>query len=143
MPLGTHIVIDSSVWIAGIGSSKGFASDVIFKSYKNSEIEIFVSDQILDEISRNLIEKLKFDEDMAFKAKITVKNLCDYEIGISGKDINNVENSIHQKDDHILALCQKVQADFLVTFDRKHLLVFKKYGKTQILEPKDFIKGIE
>jgi len=30
------LVIDSSVWIAGIGSSKGYASEVIFTSYKSS-----------------------------------------------------------------------------------------------------------
>ena len=135
------IVVDSSVWIAGIGSSKGFASEVIFKSYKNPETEIFISDQILDEITKNLIEKIKFNENSAFRARVAVRNLCDYGIGISSKDTKNIKNSIHQKDNHILALCEKVQADFLVTFDRKHLLPLKKFGKTQILEPKDFILG--
>jgi len=74
------IVIDSSVWIAGIGSRKGCASEIIFKSYKNAEIEIYISSQILAEVKKNLIEKLKFDAILANRAQKIVRNLCDYEI---------------------------------------------------------------
>lgn len=136
MPLGMKIIIDSSVWIAGIGSSKGFASEIIFKSYKNPEIEIFISGEILDEITRNLITKLKFDENFANRARRIVRNLCDYEVDVSLKDKKKVKYAF---DKHILSLCQKVEADYLITFDRKHLLLLEKYDSTKILEPKDFI----
>lgn len=133
------IIIDSSVWIAGIGSTKGYASEVIFKSYKSSKVEIFISNQILYEVLKNLIQKLKFDESSAHKARIIIGNLCDYEIGIGLSEIRAVKKIKYQKDKHILALCGKIQADYLITFDRKHLLSLKKFGKTQILEPKSFI----
>ena len=137
------IVIDSSAWIAGIGSRKGFSSEIIFKSYKNNEIEIFVSNQILEEISRNLEKKLKFDNLSALRAAKTVRNLCDFEVEIGLDDERTINSRKYLKDRHILALCQKIQADFLITFDRRHLLPLKKFGQTKILEPKDFIKIID
>jgi len=48
---------------------------------------------------------------------------------ISGKDLKGIK--IADKNDvYVLALCYKVQADYLVTFDRKHLLPQKKYRQT-------------
>ncbi len=133
------IVIDSSVWIAGIGSRTGFASQIIFKSYKSSQIEIFISNKILDEISINLEKKLKFDTSTSHRARQTVRNLCDFEVEVSSRDEKTISKR-YPEDKHILALCRKIQADYLITFDRKHLLPLKKFDRTLILEPKDFVK---
>jgi len=43
------------------------------------------------------------------------------------------------KDDYLLALAKKGQADFLITGD-EDLLVLKKYGKARILKPAAFRK---
>jgi uncharacterized protein len=137
------IVIDSSVWIAGIGSRKGFSSEIIFKSYKNNEVEIFISNQILEEISRNLAKKLKFDNLSVLRTANAIRNLCDYAVEISLNDEKAIDSKKYSEDRHVLALCQKIQADFLITFDRRHLLPLKKIGKTLILEPKDFVKAID
>jgi len=137
------IVIDSSVWIAAIGSQKGFASQIIFESCKKAEIEIFISNQILDEVALNLEKKLKFDKTLAQRARIVVKNLCDLEMEITPDEEEKIRKIKYNSDKHILALCRKIQADYLITFDRKHLLPLKKYGQTVILEPKDFIKEIK
>lgn len=140
------IVIDSSVWIAGIGSRRGFASETILKSYthgKNAEIEIFISNQILEEITSNLEKKLKFDNLSALRAQKTIKNLCDYEAEITESEVKSIRIVQDQNDRHILALCKKIDADYLITFDRKHLLPLKKFGQTIILEPKDFIQAID
>lgn len=139
MPLGIKVVIDSSVWIAGIGSRAGFASEAILKSYKNPNIEIFISSEIITEIKRNLIKKFKFEDFLAEKAETVIKNLCDGNIAVFLNE-ERVVKSINPKDRHILLLCQEVGADYLVTFDRKHLLSLKKYQKTLIMEPRDFIK---
>ncbi|MBM2821091.1 MAG: hypothetical protein HW405_851 [Candidatus Berkelbacteria bacterium] len=137
------IVIDSSVWIAGIGSRKGFSSEAIFKSYKNNEIEIFISNQILEEIYSNLEKKLKFDSLSALRAQKTVRNLCDYEAEITEREIKLVKIVKDNNDRHILALCKKAQADYLISFDKKHLLPLKKFAQTKILEPKDFIEDLK
>jgi len=137
------IVIDSSVWIAGIGSRTGFASEIIFKSYKNAETEIFISTQILDEIMLNLEKKLRFDRALSQRARRTIRNLCDFEIEISSQEENAVKIIKYNPDKHILSLCKKIKANYLVTFDRKHLLPLKKYGQTRAVEPKDFIEEIK
>ena len=136
------IVIDSSVWIAGIGSRKGYASEIIFKSYKSSQIEIFISSKILEEITHNLERKLKFDHLSALRASKTVGNLCDFEMEISTEEEKNIKIIKYIPDKNILALCKKIQADYLITFDRKHLIPLKQFGQTKILEPKDFAKKL-
>jgi len=136
------IVIDSSVWIAGIGSKTGYANQIIDASYKNVDIEIYISSHILDEVALNLEKKLKFDRSLAIHARQIVKNLCDFEIDINAKEENQVGAINYKPDKPILALCEKIRADYLITFDRKHLLNLKKYGRTQIIEPKNFAKII-
>lgn len=136
-----RIVIDSSVWIAGIGSRTGFSSDVILKSYKNHDTEIYISSKILAEVKRNLIEKFKFDDNLTEEAEQIIQNLCDYKIETTDRE-EQIIKRVDLKDRHILALCQKTQADYLITFDRRHLLPLKKFGQTQIVEPKDFVKII-
>lgn len=137
------IIIDSSVWIAAIGSKKGYASEVVLKSYKNSQIEILISNKILDEVSRNLSKKLNFKTSLAWQAGKTIRNLCDFEVEIFQDEEKKITRIKYEPDKHILALCRKTQANFLITFDRKHLLLLKKFSHTKILEPKDFIKLIK
>lgn len=136
------IVFDSSVWIAGIGSQKGFASESIYKCYANVEIEIFISSAILDEVTNNLEKKLKFSQDLAQKSRKIIRGLCDLELQINFLDEKTIKLTV-SKDRHVLALCRKSQADYLITFDRKHLLHLERFGKTKILEPKDFVKLLE
>lgn len=132
------IVIDGSVWIAGIGSSSGCASQIIAMSYKSLGIEILITKHILDEVALNLEKKLKFDRTEAFLARQIIRNICDYEICITSDEINRIKVLKYNPDKPILALCKKLQADYLITFDRKHLLSLKKYKHTTIIDPKSF-----
>lgn len=134
-----RIVIDSSVWLAGIGSKTGFASDVILESYKKTDTEIYISSKILAEVKRNLIGKFKFDDNLAEESVRIIQNLCDSKLEISTRDEVAVKG-VDLKDRHILALCSKAKANYLISFDRKHLLPLEKYQSTIIVEPKDFIE---
>lgn len=136
------IVIDSSVWIAGIGSKTGYASEVIYKCFTSTEIEIVISEQILAEVSSNLCKKLKFENNLANEAATIIKNLCDYSLTTSPAEEKSIERIKYAPDKHILALAQKSKSDYLVTFDRKHLLPLKKYGKVEIVKPKEFIEKL-
>lgn len=135
-----RVVFDSSVWIAAVGSSKGYASQTTYESYLSSKIEIFISPIILDEISENLEKKFHFENELAQKYAQEARNLCNWEINISPQETAAIKFARDLKDRHILALCRKIKADYLITFDRKHLLPLGKFGKTKILEPKDFAK---
>jgi len=134
------IVIDSSVWIAGIGSNKGYASKIIDISYKIPDVEIFITNKILDEIALNLEKKFKFDRTLAINTRRIIKSLCDFEIDVDTKEKQRVRAIRYDPDKYILALCKKIQADYLITFDHKHLLSLKNYNSTLIIEPKAFSK---
>ena len=137
------VVVDSSVWIAGVGSSKGFASQTIYCCFNSGDIEVVISTQILVEVAKNLQKKLKFDPPIADQAQKIIRGLCDFELEISPQDQRAVRNIKYSPDKHILALCEKAEAKYLITFDRKHLLPLKKCGETIIVEPKDFIAMIK
>lgn len=137
-----RVVLDSSVWLAGIGSQKGFASETIYLCHTRGNIELFISDYILEEIQRNLIKKLDFNRNDASEAIKIIENLCSFKISPVSSEIEKIQQSIFAKDKPILALVEKVKADYLVTFDRKHLLPLKRYQGTQIVEPKDFVGGL-
>lgn len=53
--------------------------------------------------------------------------------------ISEVDLCRDPDDNHLLALCKDGKADMLITGD-KDLLVLKRFGKTRILAPADFIK---
>lgn len=132
------IVIDSSVWIAGIGSKTGYASQTIYECFTSANIELVISGQILQEVSSNLQKKLKFDNETAGEAITIIKNLCDFNIATTPAEERAIRTIEYLPDRHILALAKKTKADFLITFDRKHLLPIKKFGTAKIVEPKEF-----
>jgi len=136
------VVIDSSVWIAGIGSKTGYASQAIYECFTSTDIELVISEQILEEVSSNLQKKLKFEINLAAEAVAIIKNLCDFSVSTTPAQVKAVKETSHFPDRHILALSRKTKANYLVTFDRKHLLPLKKYGKVEIVEPKEFISKI-
>jgi putative PIN family toxin of toxin-antitoxin system len=136
------VVFDSSVWIAGIGSQTGFASDSIYSCCKSEKIEIFISSQILDEVEINLEKKLKFERTQARDARRVIENLCDFAIVIKLTEEKAIKFLKDNNDRHVLALCKKIRADYLVSFDRKHLLPVKQFKQTKILEPREFVKII-
>src|SRR3990167_4779948 len=101
------IVFDSSVWIAGIGSQTGFASEAIYNCYKNEKIEIFISERIMDEVEINLEKKLKFDKNLARNARRIIRNLCDFAIEIKSTEEKAIKCLDYEKDRHVLVLCKK------------------------------------
>lgn len=135
-----RVILDSSVWLAGIGSKTGYASEVIDFCYRQDYIELFTSPHILDEVQTNLEKKFDFESRRARWAIKALEGLCAFKVKILISEIEKIEDIIPLKDKHILALVEKINPDYLITFDRKHLLSLKKYKKTQILEPKDFMQ---
>ncbi len=59
--------------------------------------------------------------------------------GVLVELISEVDVCRDPDDNHLLALCKDGKVDLLITGD-KDLLVLKRFGKTRILAPADFIK---
>ncbi len=128
----SKIIIDTNLWISFlIGKELQNLKDIIV----NERIKLISTDQLIDEL--NLVtsrEKLKkyFDKDKVAEL-ISLLNIISEKV-----KINNIKQICRDpKDDFLLALAKKSNADFLITGD-KDLLEIKVYGKTEILTVKKF-----
>lgn len=120
------VFIDSSVLIAAAISSKGSARDLITKALRN-EIKVIISDLVIEETQRNLENKAP----QALPAlQLFLESLNPEVVSPSKAQVLKAAKVIDQKDAPIVAGAMRAKADYLVTYDRKHVLSHKKEIKT-------------
>ena len=137
---GNKIFIDSSVLIAAAISPTGSARDLIKGSFRN-KFKIVVSDLVLEETERNLTNK-------APKALPTLQlflEVLNPEVVSPSKSlVLKVSRVVDPKDAPIVAGAVSAKADYLVSFDRKHLLQYKQeikaYFKVKVVTPDEVVK---
>jgi predicted nucleic acid-binding protein len=110
--------VDSSVLIAASLSARGYARDLL-KAGINEHIQLYVSSFVLDEIERNLQKKAP-------------RTLASYEafrdaglfkiVRPSASHLRGVTGEIALKDVPIVAGAISASAQYIATYDRKHLL---------------------
>ena len=131
-----RIVADSNVLISAY-HFRGTPARVIDMAV-NGEIELTISDAILEEVRRNLRDKFDWPE----------KQLAELESIIAGY-ANKVSPSkcldvvkADPTDNRILECAQAGEADYIVTGDN-HLLRLRQFGNIRILKPGDFLRMLE
>lgn len=134
------VFIDSSVLIAAAISPTGSARDLI-KSSLNNEFEIIVSDLVLEETKRNLTNKAP----QALPAlQLFLGVLNPGVVNPSKSLVLKVSKVVDLKDAPIVAGAFSSQADYLVSFDQKHLLQHKKEiernFKMKVVTPDELVK---
>lgn len=137
---GKNLIVffNASVILAGLKSAKGDSAKLISWT-KQNKIRGIISEIILDEAERNL-EKLSLSKRSlekkisAFKIKLAPKASL-------VKKYRRVV--IDYGDAHVLASAEEAKADYLVSLDKKHILILKpKVGKIKIVSPKQFIEDL-
>lgn len=134
------VFLDSSVLIAAAISSKGSARDLIIKAL-HGELEIVVSDLVIEETQRNIANKAP----KALSAlQIFLEALNPEVISPTKTLILKVSKTVELKDAPIVAGAISSKSDYLVSYDRKHLLQFKAEIKTsfkiKVVTPDELIK---
>jgi predicted nucleic acid-binding protein len=118
VPRPTRVFIDTSVLFASAVSGSGFARDLVLAGTRG-ELEIVVNHYVILETRRNLEKKapqaLGFFE--AFLSSEAVQPIEPPFILVQ-----QVAESIEPKDAPIVAGAMYVEARFIATFDRRHLL---------------------
>ena len=132
--------IDSSVLIAAAISPSGSARDLIMKSFRE-EIKVIISDLVLEETKRNLTNKAP----KALPALQLFLEVLNPEVVSPSKIlVLKVSKVIALKDAPIVAGAVTSRADYLVTYDKKHLLQHKKEIETnfkiQVVTPSELTK---
>ena len=135
------VVLDTNVWIS-IFLRKTLSRE-FFDIIKVRKIEIYITEEILKEISKVLIYP-KINELLKFS-------------GVSEKEIirNIIENSKLVKskfklelikedpeDNKVLECALQARANFIVS-GNKHLLKLKKFKRMKILTPREFLDEIK
>lgn len=130
----TNVLISSTFWEG--------ASNKIIQKVENCEIELFLSEEIINEFK----EALDYEE---IKEKIKEKNL---EMKRSVEKIISVSSIVapskkllvctDPKDNKILECALEAVAEFIITYDN-HLLRLNPFESINILTPEEFLKIIK
>jgi putative PIN family toxin of toxin-antitoxin system len=114
-----RVFLDASALFAAVYSSSGSARDLLLLVVED-EVQVVVSQDVLDEVQRNLSRKVP--EKVAMFQQLLA--LADPEvIADPGQEaVRSAEEYVVAKDAPIVAAAINAQPDYLVTYDRKHLL---------------------
>jgi putative PIN family toxin of toxin-antitoxin system len=124
------VVLDTNVLIAAF-ATQGLCHAVFEVCI--DQHQIVLSEQILKEFASNMERKLKAPSGVVDDA---VQFLRDHSsIHKAEKLLKRISRDA--ADDHILALADETNADYVITGD-KDLLILKKYKKVPIILPREF-----
>ena len=119
MTAKVRVFVDASVLFAAAYSKTGYARDLLRLAIRE-QVVLVVSQDVLDEVERNLARKAP-EALTAFKHLLLLLGL-EVVGSPSKKEIEDAEAYVARKDAMIVAAAIKATVDYLVTYDRKHLL---------------------
>ncbi len=137
--MSRRLFFDSSALYAAVYSSSGAARELIRWSLQG-KVQLVISQDVLDETQRNIAKKVP---EMVEVYTFLVA-LLPYEIvpDPTTADVRGAERYVAQKDAPIIAAARKVRIDYLVTFDKKHLLrrpELAEYIGAKIITPGELV----
>lgn len=134
------VFIDSSVLIAAAISPTGSARDLVMKALR-SKIQVVISDLVIEETQRNLAEKVP----KALPAlQLFLETLNPEVVSPTKRQVQKASKVVELKDAPIVAGAITAKADYLASFDRKHILAQKqeiaRSFKVKVVTPDELIK---
>ena len=127
------VCIDTNVWISGVIFS-GKPAEIITAAF-NRKFEVVLSQVILEEVERNLLNKFHFSRSNAKKLMNRLLQIADlYEPPGTVRVIPN-----NHADNLVLETAVLGWAKYLVTGDHEHLLPLRIFRNVKIVEPTEFL----
>lgn len=131
------VFFNASVILAGLKSPSG-GSGKILQWGRQKKIKAIASELILDEVLRN-VARVGLPKDQVSKSAKEIFLIVPAPSAALVKNLHKV--SVDVGDSHVLAGSTETKADFLVTLDKKHLLVLKdEIKKFKIVSPGELIE---
>jgi putative PIN family toxin of toxin-antitoxin system len=131
------VCIDTNIWISGIMFS-GKPADIVTAAF-NRKFEVVLSQVILNEIERNLLNKFEMSHKNTARFIRRILQISDlYEPKGSIKIVRN-----HHTDNLILETALLGRAKYLVTGDKEHLLPLKMFKYIKIVDAGKFLELIK
>lgn len=136
-----RVFFNASVILSGLRSPSG-GSGKILTWIKNKKIHGIISETIVDEVTRNAY-KLHLQQ-AEIEQKIHTIFLKIYPSPSSTQVVQYEQLVIDVGDAHVLASCKENRIDWLVTLDKKHLLILqKKVRWVKIVSPKELLEKLK
>ncbi len=132
MPL--RVVFDTNVYISAI--IFGGNPRVCLELARSGTIKLFSSRALLLELARILREKFAWSE---AEVGEVIQGLAKFVTIVNPqKKVTTIKRD--PADNRVLEAAKKVNADFIISGDKKHILPLKVFGKTKILAAADFLR---
>lgn len=130
-----RIILDANIYVSYILSG-GETVSSLFDAWEERLFVVLVSDEIIAEVKdvcdrflkRGLLTEEVINE--------TIWRLIHDSVRV--KATSHVIRSKDTKDNKYLVCAKDGEADYLITGDKKHLLLMKKFEMTRIVSPKEF-----
>jgi len=128
------VVIDTNVFVSGL-TFKGQPREVLDLIWRG-DIEACISSFILKELEETLKEDFSWDRN---QIKQTIEKIKVKTILVQPKNRVSVIKE-NDADNRILECAIEGEVQYLISGDRKHLLLLKEYRGIKILSPAEFLK---
>lgn len=129
----TKACLDTNVWISGI-LFEGAPKDVVKLALKK-KFSLIISDIILDELQRNLIQKFGVTP---YKARFLLRQITQVSDVYQPRGTVSIVPDLHD-DNLVLETAWIGRAKYLVTGDKQHLLPLKVFRNIKIVDPTSFL----
>lgn len=129
----TRVVFDTNIYISAIVF--GGSPRILLEMARSKDIELYTSKAILLELSRKLIEKFDWDTESTSEVISGIGVFAN--VVSPSKKLHVIKQD--DTDNRILECADVSKADFIVSGDKRHILPLKKFGKTRIVTPSEFL----
>lgn len=131
-----RVVFDANIYISFF-LTRGETISTLFSFWQKDYFYVFASSLILNEV-KNAFQYPKIQRLLAPLDLIKLDLLLETIRLVYPKSKTKIVKD--SKDNLYLDCAKYAKADFLVTGDKRHLLPLKKFGKTKIISPKEFVE---
>lgn len=131
-----RVVLDANVLI-GFLLTRGETISNIVEHWISGDFTLLTSDEILTEYRQILSRFVEKGIVIEESARALLNEVVEESIIIPTTSLVNL--SVDRKDNRYLACSKDGKAELFVTGDKKHLLSLKKFNKTRIVSPKEFV----
>lgn len=141
----TTAVLDTNVVVQSLVSSPRSASARVLDAYYDGHFDLTYTSETIDELIEVLsvprirdMHGLSDEEVLEFVSSLIVK------ASLYPAAANPLQADIARDvtDTKFLALVRDSDADYLVTNDRRHLLRLRRFGRSQIVTPTEFLRKL-
>lgn len=135
-----HVVLDTNILISAL-TVRGTPPDRLYELWKEGRFQLATCERQMEAINR--VSRRPFFRER-IRPSETGRMINDIRhLAVMCDPLPSVERSPDPNDDWLLAVEEKVQADFLVTGDKSDLLRLERHGATRIVTARFLVDSLE